>query len=108
MLDPSYIASPSAAPEKTNTADGTPETQDAQSQISGNMTEEILSAAEEAARAYYAETVLEVVSMELKSQTEDTILFSVSVKRGDVVQEPERSITLQLILGTWEVVNEGY
>ena len=46
--------------------------------------------------------------MELKSQTEDTILFSVSVKRGDVVQEPERSITLQLILGTWEVVNEGY
>lgn len=108
MLDPSYIASPPAAPEKTNTADGTPETQDAQSQISGNVTEEILSAAEEAARAYYAETVLEVVSMELKSQTEDTILFSVSVKKDGIVQEPERSITLQLILGTWEVVNEGY
>ena len=70
--------------------------------------EEILSAAEEAARAYYAETVLEVISMELKSLTEDTILFSVSVKKDGIVQEPERSITLQLILGTWEVVNEGY
>ncbi len=70
--------------------------------------EEILSAAEEAARAYYAETVLEVISMELKSLTEDTILFSVSVKKDGIVQEPERSITLQLILGTWDVVNEGY
>ena len=64
--------------------------------------------ADEAARAYYENTVLEVISLELKSQTENEIIFSVCVSKGGKIQEPNRSITLQLNNGTWEVVNEGY
>lgn len=64
--------------------------------------------ADEAARAYYENTVLEVVSLELKSQTENEIIFSVCVSKGGVIQEPDRTIFLQLNNGTWEVVNEGY
>lgn len=60
------------------------------------------------ARAYYENTVFEVVSLELKNQTEDEIVFSVCVSKGGIIQEPNRSITLQLNNGTWEVVNEGY
>lgn len=61
-----------------------------------------------AAQNYYANTVFEVVSMELKSQTEEEITFSVCVSRGGVVQEPDRTIFLQLVNGSWEVINEGY
>lgn len=64
--------------------------------------------ADEAARAYYENTVLEVISLELKSQTENEIIFSVCVSKGGVIQEPDRTIFLQLNNGTWEVVNEGY
>ncbi len=66
------------------------------------------SAAEEAARAYYADTVFEIVSLELECQTEDEIIFSVSVSKGGVVQEPDRTITLQRDNETWKVINEGY
>jgi len=68
----------------------------------------IESAAEEAARAYYADTVFEIVSLELERQTENEIIFSVSVSKGGVVQEPNRIITLQQDNGTWKVINEGY
>ncbi len=68
----------------------------------------IESAAEEAARAYYADTVFEIVSLELERQTENEIIFSVSVSKGGVVQEPDRTITLQQDNGTWKVISEGY
>ena len=74
----------------------------------GLYAENSLAEAEEAARAYYVGTVFEVVSMELESQNEDKTVFSVLVKKGGVVQEPERRIFLQLNQGVWEVVNEGY
>ncbi len=68
----------------------------------------IESAAEEAARAYYADTVFEIVSLELERQTENEIIFSVSVSKGGVVQEPDRTIALQRDNETWKVINEGY
>ena len=64
--------------------------------------------AEAAARAYYENTVFEVVSLELKKQTENETVFSACVSKGGVIQDPDRTITLQLNNGTWEVVNEGY
>lgn len=64
--------------------------------------------AEGAARAYYADTVFEVISMELKDQTEEEISFSVRVSKGGIVQDPDRTIFLRLVNGVWEVVNEGY
>lgn len=64
--------------------------------------------AEAAARAYYENTIFEVVSLKLKNQTENEIVFSVCVSKGGVIQEPNRNITLQLNNGTWEVLNEGY
>lgn len=64
--------------------------------------------AEETARAYYANTVFEVISMELKEQTAEEISFSVCVSKGGVVQEPNRTIFLRLVNSVWEVVNEGY
>ena len=67
-----------------------------------------LKIADEAARAYYENTVFEVVSLELKSHTENKIIFSVCASKDGVIQEPNRTITLQLNNGTWEVVNEGY
>lgn len=67
-----------------------------------------LSAAEEAARAYYADTVFEIVSLELERQTENEVVFSVCVSKGGVVQEPDRTITLQQDNQVWEVINEGY
>lgn len=67
-----------------------------------------LKIAYEAARAYYENTVFEVVSLELKSRIENEIIFSVCASKDGVIQEPNRTITLQLNNGTWEVVNEGY
>lgn len=60
-----------------------------------------LPAAEETARAYYADTVFTVVSMELKSQTTEEIIFTVCVSKGGVIQEPDRSITLRLDNQVW-------
>lgn len=67
-----------------------------------------LQALEDAARAYYKNTVFEVVSLEFVRETENEVTFSVCVSRGGVIQEPDRRITLQLNNGVWEVVNEGY
>ena len=67
-----------------------------------------LKIADEAARAYYENTVFEVVFLELKSQTENESSFSVCVSKGGIVQEPDRTIFLEFVNGHWEVVNEGY
>lgn len=64
--------------------------------------------ADEAARVYYENTVFEVVSLELKSQTKNDISFSVCVSKGGIVREPDRTIFLEFVNGHWEVVNEGY
>ena len=64
--------------------------------------------ADESARAYYENTVFEVVSLELKSQTENESSFSVCVSKGGIVQEPDRTIFLEFVNVHWEVVNEGY
>lgn len=67
-----------------------------------------LQAAEAAVKEYYLGTVFEVMSLEVKEQTAEEIIFSVHVSKGGVVQEPDRSITLRPEDGTWKVVNEGY
>ncbi|MCM1189120.1 MAG: hypothetical protein NC541_07455 [bacterium] len=69
---------------------------------------EALSAAEKAAREYYAATVFEVVSVELESRTESEIVFSVCVSKGGEIQEPNRTAFLRLEDGGWKVINEGY
>lgn len=67
-----------------------------------------LMAAEAAAKDYYTGTVFGVVSLEVKEQTAEEIVFSVRVSKGGVIQEPDRSITLRREDGKWKVVNEGY
>ena len=59
------------------------------------------------AEAYYKNTVFSVISMEIVSQTENEISFSVCVSKGGVMQEPNRTIFLELANGHWKVVNEG-
>lgn len=74
-----------------------------------NMGEEhSLDMAGKAVQDYYADTVFEVVSMDVIEQTPEEISFSVCVSKGGVVQQPNRTIFLQLVDGSWEVVNEGY
>lgn len=51
---------------------------------------------------------LKLFFLELKSQTENEISFSVCVSKGGIVQEPDRTIFLEFVNGHWEVVNEGY
>ena len=78
------------------------------SQDDSSAWNEELKIADEAARAYYENTVFEVFSLKLKSQTENEISFSVCVSKGGIVQEPDRTIFLEFVNGHWEVVNEGY
>jgi hypothetical protein len=66
------------------------------------------AAAAAAARAYYTNTVLKVVKIELIEQTEATASFSVQVSKGGLIQDPNRTIILQLRNGVWTVTNEGY
>ncbi|MCI8691251.1 MAG: hypothetical protein HFH91_00625 [Lachnospiraceae bacterium] len=104
QLDPSYNSpAESAVPENPRAEADTqlPSTAPA-------ADKNALSAAEEAARAYYNGTVFEVVSMEILQQSETEIVFSVTASKGGVIQEPDRSITLQPEDGTWKVVSEGY
>ena len=67
-----------------------------------------IDTAKAVAEAYYKNTVFSVISMEIVSQTKNEISFSVCVSKGGVVQEPNRTIFLELTNGHWEVVNEGY
>ena len=67
-----------------------------------------LDAIKEIVQAYYSDTVFEVVSIEVRSQAVDEIVFSVCVSKDGVVQDPDRTISLRPVNGVWEVVNEGY
>lgn len=69
---------------------------------------EMIMQAEQAARTYYEGNVFEVISMDLVDYTENGSVFSVCVSKGGVVQEPNRTIWLELNDGKWEVTNEGY
>ena len=67
-----------------------------------------LEKAEKAARRYYAHTVFDVVSIEVKTQSEEEIVFTVKASRGGYVLEPDRKIWVTLQDGEWKVTNEGY
>lgn len=112
LLDPSYTAPESSTqtPDTTGTDRNTENSSSAESNPNPEDSSEKndFHAAEAAARAYYAGTVFEVVSLEPESRENGTVVFSVTVRKGGVVQEPERTITLQPNQGTWEVINEGY
>ena len=60
------------------------------------------------ARAYYKNTVFEVVSLDVKSATADKVVFTVKAKRGGELLEQPRSIELTLTGGIWTVTGEGY
>lgn len=82
------------------------------------LTDEQIEEAKQAALEYYKETVFTVNTIACIDTWEggtgewkkgdNYCRFSVSVSRGGVVQEPERTILLELTDGTWTVVNEGY
>lgn len=64
--------------------------------------------AEKVAKAYYSNTVFELVSLEIKNQSKNKIAYWACVKKDGILQEPNRSITLRLVDGKWKVVGEGY
>lgn len=78
------------------------ETKSSQSKQNNTLT------AEETAKAYYSNTVFELVSLKIKSQSTNKITYWACVKKDGVLQEPNRSITLRFVNGKWEVTNEGY
>ena len=78
------------------------------------LTPEQIEEAKQAALAYYEGTVFTVNTIEHfegklpYGDMEGTCKFIVNVSKGGVVQEPDRTISLQLEQGSWKVVNEGY
>ncbi len=92
--------------QRTDPEPGLPENAD--SELPLQPGDARIAEAEEAAKGYYAGTVFQVVSMEIKSVLEDTVVFSVRASKGGIVQEPDRTITLQLKDGAWQVTGEGY
>lgn len=66
------------------------------------------SAARKAAEEYYDGTVFEVVRMGEKSVLETEAIFSVTVLKDGILQEPDRTIFLERQGEEWAVVNEGY
>lgn len=79
-----------------------------------SFTEEQIEEAKKAALTYYEGTVFTVNSIEyfngdlLYGDGEDCCNFTVNVSKDGVIQEPDRTISLKLDNGIWEVVNEGY
>ena len=82
--------------------------QDAYDTGTDNVPAGLLDEAEAAAKAYYSGTVFQVVEMMCINQSDIKAIFSVKVSRDGVVQEPNRTLTLQLKGGVWEITNEGY
>lgn len=78
------------------------------------FTEEQIEAAKQAALAYYEDTVFTVDSIEYFTGDlpygggDGCCNFIVGVSKDGIMQEPGRTISLQLNNGIWEVVNEGY
>lgn len=61
-----------------------------------------------AAENYYANTVFELVSLDVLQSSKEYVKFSVVSKRGGELVDPNRTIELRYEDGTWNVVNEGY
>ena len=51
---------------------------------------------------------VDMEAMELKNKTDHSIVYTICASKEGVVQEPNRSIYLELKDGIWQVVNEGY
>lgn len=64
--------------------------------------------AKKIAKSYYRNTVFELISLKVKKQSKNKITFWARVKKGGVLQKPDRSIRLRLVKGKWKVVGEGY
>lgn len=75
---------------------------------SSELDAEMIKQAEEFAKEYYKSTVFEVVSIELKEQSGNEVVFAVCASKDGVVQEPNRTIWLQFNNEKWEVTNEGF
>lgn len=73
-----------------------------------SYSESDIESAKQTAEQYYSGTVFELVSLKLLDQTEEGLLFSAEVKKGGVLQDPNRSILLKKSGDTWEIANEGY
>lgn len=67
-----------------------------------------IEAIESAIMDYYSKTIFKVESMELESSSSNSIVYSICVSKEGVIQEPNRSIYLEIKDGMWKVVNEGY
>lgn len=67
-----------------------------------------LEKAEKAARIYYSHTVFDVISLEVKTQSEEEIVFNVKASRGGYIVDPDRHIRLQRQDDEWKVIGEGY
>lgn len=87
-------------------------TKEGESDVS--LTAEQIEEAKQAAIAYYDGTVFSVNTIEYLEgklpygDVAGGCSFTVNVSKGGVVQEPNRTITLQPEQGGWKVVNEGY
>lgn len=103
-----------AVPDNTDAGEAAGDKTAESDTASAALTAEQIEAAKQAALAYYEGTVFSVNSIEYfdgKLPYEDvagSCNFTVNVSKGGVVQEPNRTITLQLDQGDWKVVNEGY
>lgn len=71
------------------------------------LTTEELTAAHEAAYAYYKNTVFEVSTLTEIDPPEGEIAFRVACSKGGEDQ-PDRTICLERRDGVWTIVNEGY
>lgn len=60
------------------------------------------------AQDYYTDTVWEVVSMKVKSEKNNKVVFEVVSKKDGEFVDPNRTITLKKKNGTWRVTGEGY
>lgn len=63
---------------------------------------------EVAAKNYYANTVFELVSLDVLQSSREYVKFSVITKKDGEIVEPNRTMELRYEDGAWNVVNEGY
>ena len=63
---------------------------------------------EVAAKNYYANTVFELVSLDVLRSSREYVKFSVISKKDGEIVEPNRTMELRYEDGAWNVVNEGY
>lgn len=63
---------------------------------------------EVAAENYYANTIFELVSLDVLQSSREYVKFSVISKKGGELVDPNRTIQLRYEDGSWNVINEGY